>query len=455
LGITKCSKKCIEVKPKNEVKDYKRSKQKNKKEGNIMSISTQKLSEFVADRIRYHQGNTNCNKSGIDNPENSKYKESIDKGLEKYLSIDKTTRPHDGDDEVKSTNKAGQGKTYKQIFNKSYISKSNFSDYEDLLGAIKSGFDPRLKDLAGGVGSEGGFLLPDEFSEKIINNSIEDAIVLPRASVYGLGAGKGRTMKIPAFSDLNHSTSGIAGVTAQWTEEAGEKQKTDPKFRAISMKVHKLVCYTKSSDELIQESGIPLNDVIGGAFGKSVVFYSDYAYLQGTGAGQPLGVLNSPALITQAKETEQTASTIEYNNIVNIFSQLAPGSFKNAVWVASISTLPQLMKLSIEVGLGGDHVKVLQEQNGKFTLLGKEVLFTEKVPALGSAGCLGLYDFSAYGILLKEGIKLESSIHEGFRDDQTSWRMVLNTDGQPTVSDTLTLLDGSTVVSPFVCLGDV
>jgi HK97 family phage major capsid protein len=309
--------------------------------------------------------------------------------------------------------------------------------------------------LGGGVGSEGGFLLPEQFSENIIDSSIEEAIVLPRAMVYGLKAGKGRTMKIPAFEDLNHSSAGVSGVTAQWTEEAGEKTKTDPKFRAISMKVHKLVCYTKSSDELVQESGIPLNDVIGGAFKKSVVFYSDYAYLQGTGAGQPLGVLNSPALITQAKESGQTASTINYDNVVNIFSQLSPGSFKNAVWVASISTLPQLMKLSIEVGLGGNHVRVLQEDNGKFYLLGKEVLFTEKVPALGSAGCLGLYDFGAYGILLKEGIRLESSIHEGFRDDQTSWRMVLNTDGQPTLSNTLTCLDGVTVVSPFVTLGAV
>ena len=425
-----------------------------------MAITSKKLEECVQDVLNYRLGKVDNNRSGIQTDKNlAKIKEAIERGFDKTgaFSVDPKDRPGYGDDENEKSNRQSDGfkKTYKQIFNKSNITGSEFLDYEDYLKAVKSGFDPRLKDLGGGVGSEGGFLLPEEFSEKIIDSAIEDMIVLPRASVYGLGAGKGRTMKIPAFQDINHSTSGIAGVTAQWTEEAGEKAITDPIFRAIDMKVHKLVCYTKSSDELVQESGIPFNDVIGGAFKKSVTFYSDYAYLQGTGAGQPLGVLNSPALITQAKETEQTTKTIVYDNVVNIFSQLAPGSFKNAVWVSSISCLPQLMKLSIEVGLGGDHVRVLQESNGKFTLLGKEVLFTEKVPALGSAGCLGLYDFGAYGILLKEGIKLESSIHEGFRNDQTSWRMILNTDGQPTLSDTLTLLDGSTVVSPFVCLGAV
>ena len=382
----------------------------------------------------------------------------IERKFNKLIAITPEQRQkalHGGEETHKQN--VGFQKTYKQIFNKTHIAGSDFEDFEDYLEAIKNGgFDPRLKELSTGVGSEGGFLCPENFSEKLLDSSLEDEIVRPRgAMVYGLKAGKGNTMKIPAFEDLNHSTNGISGVTAKWTAEKAQKEETDPKLRMIEMTCHKLVCYTKSSDELVEESGIPLNDVVGLAFKKSISFYGDLAYLQGIGAGQPLGVLNSPALLTQAAEVGQAASTINYDNIVGIFSQLAPASFKNAVWVASISTLPQLMRLSIEVGLGGEHVRILQEQNGKFYLLGKEILFTEKVPALGSAGCLGLYDFSAYGILLKEGIRLESSIHEGFRNDLTSWRMILNVDGQPTLASPLTCLDGVTIVSPFVQLGVV
>ncbi|MBA7678994.1 hypothetical protein ES703_87275 [subsurface metagenome] len=385
----------------------------------------------------------------------------IEKAIAPYTKIDPSKRPNDYDGEQSRYSKevtkqsAGFRKSYSQLFNKEYLSNGGFDDEEDLLNAIKSGFDPRLKGLSGGVGSEGGFLLPDQFVARIIDTALEDEIVRPRAMVYGLKAGKGRTLSIPAFEDLNHSTSGISGVTAQWTAEKAQKAETDPKFRLISMKTNKLVCYTKSSDELQTESGISLSTVINGAFSKAVIFYSDVAYLTGSGTGQPLGVLNSNALLTQAAESEQTASTINYDNIIGIFSQLAPSSFKNSVWVASISTLPQLMKLSIEVGLGGEHVRILQEEKGKFYLLGKEILFTEKVPALGSAGCLGLYDFSAYGIVMREGIRLESSIHEGFRNDLTSWRMILNCDGQPTIANSLTCLDGTTVVSPFVQLGAV
>ncbi|MBA7548218.1 hypothetical protein ES705_40665 [subsurface metagenome] len=428
-----------------------------------MGVTQKKLEEFVADRMRYFQGSLDTNRSGILDDENSRYKLAIDAGIKPYLDVSHK-RPTDSDGlQTKGyggrtsfeDNKQGAGKTYKQIFNKDYIESSEFSDYEDFLNAVKNGFDPRLKDLSGGVGHEGGFLLAEQFAEKIVNITIEDSIVMPRASLYGLKAGKGRTLRIPCFVDEDHSTKGIAGIEAVWTGESTQKTKTDPIFRSLEMKTNKLVCYSVSSDELIQESGISLNEIIGNAFKKSILFKTDYVFLQGTGTGMPLGVLNSPALLVQPAETSQTASTINYDNIVGMFSKLAPASFKNAIWVASISALPEMMKLNIEVGLGGEHVRILQEDAGRFTLLGKECLFTEKLPALGSEGCLILADFSAYAVLLKEGIRLESSIHEGFRSDLTSFRMILQVDGQTTINKKTILLDGSTEVSQFVALGDV
>jgi HK97 family phage major capsid protein len=411
-----------------------------------MQLTRQQLQEIMDKRI----------KSQVDS--------MIDEAMEPYTKVDPSKRPNDNDGEQTKgsggrtslgLNKQGSGKTYKKIFNKDYIESSEFDDYEDFLNAVKNGFDPRLKDMAGNVGHEGGFLLAEAFAEKIVDITIEDSIVMPRASLYGLKAGKGRTMRIPCFVDEDHSTAGIAGIDAVWTGEKVQKTKTDPIFRSLGMQVNKLVCYSVSSDELIQESGISLNEIIGNAFKKSILFKTDYVFLQGTGAGMPNGVLNSPALLVQPAESGQTASTINYDNIVGMFSKLAPASFKNAIWVASISALPEMMKLNIEVGLGGEHVRILQEENGRFYLLGKECIFSEKMPKIGAQGCLLLADFSAYAVLLKEGIRLESSIHEGFRSDLTSFRMILNVDGQTTINKPTILLDGSTEVSQFVCLGAV
>ena len=427
-----------------------------------MKVTQEKLEAFVSDRFRYAQGDLDCNRSGINDPENSKYREAIDRGMEPYLDVSgKRPNGYDGEQTrdygggSRQLTKQSGGKTYKQLFQKEYLGSSKFDDYDDFLNAVKNGFDPRLKDLAGSVGSEGGFLLAEKFEERIVDVVIEDSIVMPRAKLYGLKAGKGRTLRIPCFVDEDHSTKGISGIDAVWTPESAQKTKTDPIFRSLEMKTNKLVCYSVSSDELIQESGISLNEIIGNAFKKSILFKTDYVFLQGTGSGMPLGVINSPALLVQPAEAEQIGTTIIYENILGMFSKLAPASHKNAIWVASISALPQMMQLNVEVGLAGDRIKILQENSGKFTLLGKECIFTEKLPALGSQGCLILADFSAYAVLLKEGIRLESSIHEGFRSDLTSFRMILHVDGQTTINKPTILLDGSTTVSQFVALGAV
>jgi len=195
--------------------------------------------------------------------------------------------------------------------------------------------------------------------------------------------------------------------------------------------------------------------VIGKAFAGAISFYTDLRYLAGNGAGKPLGAISAPCTITEAGESGQVTLTIVYENIVNMFAQLAPASWKNAVWVCHNTCLPQLMLLSFPVGTGGSHVPVLREDSGKFYILGKELLVSEKVPALGTAGCLGLYDFSKYIIGLREDVRIESSIHAQFREDITQWRAIVRTDGQPGLSAAITLVDGSTEVSPFVILDGI
>jgi HK97 family phage major capsid protein len=51
------------------------------------------------------------------------------------------------------------------------------------------------------------------------------------------------------------------------------------------------------------------------AFASELGFMLDAAILSGTGAGQPLGILNSAATITVAKQSGQSSGTIMANNI--------------------------------------------------------------------------------------------------------------------------------------------
>jgi len=347
----------------------------------------------------------------------------------------------------------GVGLTYKQLFHKEdeSLSTDGFDNFEKWFEAVHSGkADQRLKTLT--EGGDPGYLVPPEFRAQLWDMGLEDSIVRKRATVYPM---KRNQLNVPAFDDEDHSTGLYGTVTENWEEEAGEKGETEPKFRKMGLNARKLSCFCKSSDELKEDSAIPFGQVIGKAFAGAIGFYTDLRYLVGNGAGKPLGAILGTCTITEAGESGQTTLTIVYENIVNMYAQLAPASWKNAVWVCHNTCLPQLMLLSFPVGTGGSHVPVLREDSGKFYILGKELLVSEKVPALGTAGCLGLYDFSKYIIGLREEVRIESSIHAQFREDITQWRAIVRTDGQPGLSAPVTLLDGSTEVSPFVILDGI
>jgi HK97 family phage major capsid protein len=85
-------------------------------------------------------------------------------------------------------------------------------------------------------------------------------------------------------------------------------------------------------------------------------------------------------------------------------------------------------------------------------MLGRPIIDTEKVPALGAEGDLGFYDFSYYLIGDRPGGTLESSPHQQFMNDVTVMKMTSRNDGRPWIQSAFQPLNGDTL-SPFVVLG--
>ncbi len=348
-----------------------------------------------------------------------------------------------------------RGTSYKEIFHKqdSTLGNDGFDSFEKWFESVHSGrADERLKTLESGTGSDGGFLVPEQFRAELWDMGLEDSIVRKRATVYPM---KTNQLNVPGYAGYDHSSGVYGSITEQWTGESVDKTETDPKFQKIGLVAKKLACFTKSSDELVSDSAIPFGEIVGKSFAGAISFYTDRRYLAGTGAGMPMGVIGANCTITETGETGQGTGTILYENIVNIYSQLLPAAWKEAVWVCHNTCLPQLMTLSYPVGTAGSHVPVLKEESGRFFILGKELLVSEKVPTLATAGCLGLYNFRYYIIGMRKEVRIESSIHAQFSEDITQWRAIIRTDGQPALSDKITLVNGATEVSPFVILDGI
>jgi len=187
-----------------------------------------------------------------------------------------------------------QDKSYRGMFFREGKQPSNggFRSMEEFFRLIHSErHDPRLEGRAmvEGIGSDGGFSVPDEFAGWLLDKSLESEIVRPRAQVWPMISD---TRKIPAWDGSDHSSNLFGGFVGYWLAEAGTATRTYGKLRQVVLNAKKLACFTQTSNEVIAD-GMSFEQQLGEKLIQCIGWYSDYAYLNGSGAGQLIGVLNS------------------------------------------------------------------------------------------------------------------------------------------------------------------
>lgn len=230
------------------------------------------------------------------------------------------------------------GRRYADMFgsDSQLSSKGGFDSFDAFLEAVQAKQkDDRLQKVESlaqreGVSSDGGFLVPEEFSSELLDASLENEIVRPRADVRPM---RSQIKKVAGFTHSDSSGGSLfGGFTTRWIEEGGSGTVETAKTRQIQFTAQKLFIYAQTSNELLAD-GEDFEAQLTGAMILATGWHQDDAYLNGTGGNQPLGVLKDPALVVVAKEVGQAANTIVYTNVVRMFSRMHPASAMNSVLV--------------------------------------------------------------------------------------------------------------------------
>jgi HK97 family phage major capsid protein len=306
-----------------------------------------------------------------------------------------------------------------------------------------------------GVSSDGGFLLKQDHSDDFYRLVLSGSPVLDRVRKVQI-SGNANSIKFNAFDETDRADgSRFGGVRGYWVAEAGSITKSKPKFRQITLNLNKLASLFYATDELLADASV-LGSLMEQALAEELGFMAQDSIINGSGAGQCLGIMNSPALITVSKETGQAADTVVAENIMKMWMRLPARSRKNAIWVCNQDIEVQLSSMSLAVGTGGVPVFMPAgglSQSGYSMLFGRPLIPIEQCASLGDLGDVLLFDPDAYILGEKGGFTFAQSPHVQFSTDEMCFRMTYRVDGSPLQNAAVAPYKGAAnTVSPYVTL---
>lgn len=307
-----------------------------------------------------------------------------------------------------------------------------------------------------GIGADGGFAVPPEWRAEIMRAVEGEDSLLSRTDQQRVS---GNSITFPVDESTAWQSTG--GIQAYWDGEGSTITQSKPQLKDVTIKLHRLTALVPMTEELLEDAPA-MSSYVTSKAGEKLAFKVNDAIVNGTGAGQPLGIMNAPCKVQVSKIGSQVAATIHAKNIVTMWSRLPASSQRNAVWLVNQDCLPQIYQLGFavtdgtttNVGAGALYMGPGQLAAGapSGTLLGRPIVVTEACQTLGTAGDIVLADLSRYLTVVKGAMRADTSIHLWFDQNAVAFRFVMRLNGQPWLSSAIARKNGSNTLSHFITL---
>ena len=335
----------------------------------------------------------------------------------------------------------------------------NFGDFAVAVAAgSQAGVQPDNRLIANaptsygseGVGPDGGYAVPPDFRRDIVALVEDSESLLGRSDLLESSS---NNFVIPSDET---TPWGSSGVRAFWDGEGDQLTQSKPSLGNVNVRLHKLTALVGVTEELLEDAPA-LDTYLRRKAPSKIDFAVSRAIIAGTGSGQPLGIMNSPGVVSIAKESGQAADTFVYLNIVKMWARCYAPSRTRAIWLINQDVEPQLLT----VNTSGDSSPAYQPAGGLSaspfaTIMGRPVIPHESMETLGDKGDVLLADMSSYMAIRRSGgIRADVSMHLWFDYDMAAFRFTFRVGGQPWWSAPITPRSGSSnTLSPFVTLDE-
>lgn len=164
---------------------------------------------------------------------------------------------------------------------------------------IKKGDDTELKAISMNetVDPEGGYLVPPEWANFIVESLVQWSPIRRYARVMRVGS---KDFKVPVQQQSQNLITGApqSGLfRSGWTSDLGPVNQTDTgQVNLITIPSNDMYALPYVTQDMLEDSMFNVESFLQENLAKSMAFLEGSAFVNGTGVGQPLGLLSPGAL---------------------------------------------------------------------------------------------------------------------------------------------------------------
>ena len=248
------------------------------------------------------------------------------------------------------------------------------------------------KNLTVANDTAGGFLAPETFGNELIKLLAEFSPIRAYARVI--------TISAPEITYPRR----VTGTAATWVGETDDRTASQPSFEQLKLAPHELATYTDVSNALLEDNAYNLEGELLADFAESFGKTEGAAFINGTGNGQPAGIMTAPGIAEIGTgEAAGFPATDPADVLIKMFHAIPTAHAQNAVWMMNRSTLATVRQW--KDGQGRYLVLDPITAGATTTLLGRPVVEMPDMDGIEADAAPILFgDLSGYRIVDRVGL---------------------------------------------------
>lgn len=253
----------------------------------------------------------------------------------------------------------------------------------------------KLQLLSEGTAGDGGYLVPEEFANMIVED-VRDINVMRQIAAPPMTI-SGDTLHIPSL---------VSRPKANWRAEKAAKQTSTANFGENVLTPYSLAVIVGLSNELAADASLGVSgsivNYVANLMATSLAEKEEEAFWVGNGSGKPTGVDGGGYTLRTIAAGAGASDAAKAGAVVSAFQRTPQGYRNRAVWVGNSQSLEELSRM---VDSQGRYLLTQLADSPTQSLRGRPVYEQNNL----AGGTLLFGDFSYYQIVDREGISVRIS----------------------------------------------